>query len=127
MNPQRRKERVALLSVTSNSVLVVMKLVVGLTIGSVAIVSEAIHSAVDWLAAVIALFSVKTSSLPADEKHPFGHGKIENISGTVEALLEGANPALVISNPAWVSIVPGTATREGIPSPSPATFTPASS
>lgn len=87
MNPQRRKERVALLSVASNSVLVVMKLVVGLTIGSVSIISEAIHSAVDWLAAVIALFSVKTSSLPADERHPFGHGKIENISGTIEALL----------------------------------------
>ncbi len=87
MNAQRQKERVALLSVTSNSILVVMKLVIGLMIGSVSIISEAIHSGVDWLAAVIALFSVKTSSLPADTRHPFGHGKIENISGTVEALL----------------------------------------
>jgi cation diffusion facilitator family transporter len=87
MNNQQRKERVALLSVTSNSILVVTKLVIGLMIGSVSILSEAIHSGVDWLAAVIALFSVKTSSLPADRRHPFGHGKIENISGTVEALL----------------------------------------
>lgn len=87
MNPQRQKERVALLSVASNSILVVMKLVIGLMIGSVSILSEAIHSGVDWLAAVIALFSVKTSSLPADSRHPFGHGKIENISGTIEALL----------------------------------------
>jgi cation diffusion facilitator family transporter len=87
MNFQKQKERVALLSVVSNSALVSMKLVVGLIIGSVAIISEAIHSGVDLLAAIIALFSVKTSSKPADKDHSFGHGKIENISGTVEALL----------------------------------------
>ena len=64
-----------------------MKLIVGVGIGSVAVISEAIHSGMDLVAALIALFSVKTSSLPADGQHPFGHGKIENISGTVEALL----------------------------------------
>jgi cation diffusion facilitator family transporter len=84
---QRRKERVALLSVISNSLLVIMKLAVGFLIGAVSIISEAIHSAVDLVAALIAMFSVKTSSIPADKRHPFGHGKIENISGTVEALL----------------------------------------
>jgi len=87
MNKQRSKERVALLSVVSNIVLVVFKLIVGLMIGSVSIISEAAHSGVDLLAACIALFSVKVSSHPADERHPFGHGKIENISGTIEALL----------------------------------------
>jgi cation diffusion facilitator family transporter len=87
MDTQRRKVRVAVLSVISNTTLVVMKLFVGLLIGSVSIISEAIHSAVDLLAAIIALFSVKTSSIPADSRHPFGHGKIENISGTIEALL----------------------------------------
>ena len=87
LDAQRRKERVALLSVVSNAALVAMKLVVGLLIGSVSVISEAIHSGVDLVAALIALFSVKTSSLPADGKHPFGHGKIENISGTVEAML----------------------------------------
>jgi cation diffusion facilitator family transporter len=87
MDAQGRKERIALLSVVSNSTLVVMKLIVGLLIGSVSIISEAIHSGVDLLAAGIALFSVKTANIPADSKHPFGHGKIENISGTVEALL----------------------------------------
>ena len=84
---QKRKERVALLSVVSNSFLVVFKVIIGIAIGSVSIISEAIHSGVDLLAAVIAMFSVKTSSVPADEHHPFGHGKIENISGFVEALL----------------------------------------
>lgn len=84
---QKRKEKVAMLSVASNSFLVVFKVIVGIAIGSVSIISEAIHSGVDLLAAVIAMFSVKTSSVPADERHPFGHGKIENISGFVEALL----------------------------------------
>src|SRR5512137_2004130 len=87
MDTQRRKVRIAILSVVSNATLVVMKLVTGLLIGSVSIISEAIHSGVDLLASIIALFSVKTSSIPADSKHPFGHGKIENISGTIEALL----------------------------------------
>ncbi|MBU3932000.1 MAG: cation diffusion facilitator family transporter, partial [Proteobacteria bacterium] len=87
MDVQSRKMRVAGLSVISNTILVVLKLVVGLLIGSVSIMSEAIHSGVDLLAAVIALISVRTSSLPADTKHPFGHGKVENISGTIEALL----------------------------------------
>ena len=76
-----------MLSVASNSVLVLFKVVVGVLIGSVSILSEAIHSGMDLVAAVIAMFSVKTSSVPADERHPFGHGKIENISGFVEAML----------------------------------------
>ena len=101
MDAQLRKERVALLSVLSNTTLVVMKLIVGLWIGSVAVISEAIHSGVDLVAAVIALFSVKTSSLPADGKHPFGHGKIENISGTVEALLIFIAAGWII----WESVV----------------------
>jgi cation diffusion facilitator family transporter len=87
MNSQRRKESVALLSVISNTTLVIMKVVVGLMIGSVSVISEAVHSGVDLVASVIALFSVKTSGIPADAKHPFGHGKIENVSGTAEALL----------------------------------------
>jgi cation diffusion facilitator family transporter len=87
MNPNQRKAAVAWLSVISNATLVALKLVVGLLIGSVSILSEAIHSGVDLLAAVIALAAVKTASRPADSGHPFGHGKVENISGTVEAIL----------------------------------------
>lgn len=84
---QQRKERVALLSVASNTLLVVFKVIVGALIGSVSIISEAIHSGMDLLAAIIAMFSVKTSHLPADDGHPFGHGKVESISGLVEAIL----------------------------------------
>lgn len=84
---QQRKERVAMLSVASNSTLVVFKVIVGILIGSVSIISEAIHSGMDLLAAIIAMFSVKKSHLPADEVHPFVHGKVESISGLIEAVL----------------------------------------
>jgi cation diffusion facilitator family transporter len=81
------KTRAASLSVLSNSVLTCGKVVIGLASGSVSILSEGIHSGIDLLAALIALFAVKESGKPADERHAYGHGKIENISGTVEALL----------------------------------------
>lgn len=87
MNIQKYKSSVALLSIISNSTLTLLKVAVGIMIGSVSIISEAIHSGVDLLAALIAWFAVKTSDKPADADHPFGHGKYENISGTVEALL----------------------------------------
>jgi cation diffusion facilitator family transporter len=83
----QRKTAVAILSVVSNSVLVILKLVVGISIGAVSIISEALHSAVDLLAAIIALAAVRISGRQADEDHPYGHGKYENISGAVEALL----------------------------------------
>lgn len=82
-----RKSAAAMLSVVANIVLILLKIGVGLAIASVSVISEAIHSGVDLLAALIALFAVRSSGKPADEEHPFGHGKIENISGTVEALL----------------------------------------
>ena len=81
------KVKVARLSLLSNTILIIMKLIVGLFTGSVSIISEAIHSTMDLLAAIIAFFSVKISDKPADDTHPYGHGKIENISGVIEALL----------------------------------------
>jgi len=87
VDADHRKRQVALLSVISNTTLVVLKLAVGLAIGAVSVISEAIHSGVDLIAAGIAWYSVRTSGIPADREHPFGHGKIENISGTVEAIL----------------------------------------
>ncbi|HNQ01046.1 MAG TPA: cation diffusion facilitator family transporter [Syntrophales bacterium] len=87
MDPERRKKRIALLSVFSNATLVALKLAVGLAIGAVSVLSEAIHSGVDLVASGVAYYSVRTSGIPADREHPYGHGKIENVSGTVEALL----------------------------------------
>jgi cation diffusion facilitator family transporter len=83
----KTKVGVALLSVASNAALVALKVAAGLMIGSVSIISEALHSGADLLAALIAFFAVKVAGKPADESHPFGHTKVENISGTVEAIL----------------------------------------
>lgn len=79
--------RIAFLSVMSNSFVVILKIIVGFFTGSVAILSEAIHSLLDLMASLIALFSVRISNRPADKQHPYGHGKVENISGTIETIL----------------------------------------
>lgn len=81
------KVSIARLSILSNTLLIVMKLAVGLISGSVSIISEAIHSSMDLVAAIIAFLSVRVSDNPPDSRHPYGHGKIENISGVIEALL----------------------------------------
>lgn len=81
------KTRVAALSVASNATLTLGKLIVGLSIGSVSVVAEAIHSGVDLLASVIAYVAVRTSARPPDDSYPYGRGKVENVSGTVEAIL----------------------------------------
>jgi len=81
------KVKVARLSIFSNTTLILLKLVVGLFTGSVSVISEAIHSGMDLVAAIIAFISVRISDKPADEHHPYGHGKIENVSGVIEALL----------------------------------------
>ena len=93
----RLKTKTARLSVMSNTLLIIMKLAVGLVTNSVSILSEAIHSSLDLVAAVIAYFAVKVSGNPADERHPFGHGKVENVSGVIEAVLIFAASAWIIS------------------------------
>jgi cation diffusion facilitator family transporter len=90
------KVSIARLSVLSNSLLIIMKFIVGFISGSVSIISEAIHSSMDLVAAVIAFFAVKVSDNPPDSRHPYGHGKIENISGVIEAILIFIAAALII-------------------------------
>jgi cation diffusion facilitator family transporter len=82
-----RKSRAAALSIASNSLLILLKIVAGVLTGSISLIAEAIHSLMDLAAAVVAFFSVRISDKPADKEHPFGHGKAENISGVVEAIL----------------------------------------
>jgi cation diffusion facilitator family transporter len=81
------KVSIARLSIISNTLLILIKLAVGLISGSVSIISEAIHSSMDLIAAIISFLSVRVSDNPPDSRHPYGHGKIENISGVIEALL----------------------------------------
>jgi cation diffusion facilitator family transporter len=83
----REKRIVALSSVLAAVFLTSMKLVVGITTGSLGILSEAAHSGLDLVAAAITLFAVRVSGRPADREHTYGHGKVENLSALFETVL----------------------------------------
>lgn len=87
MEKQKQKNSVALLSIISNSVLIILKLFTGIFTGSVSVLSEAAHSSMDLIASIIAFFAVRISGKRPDMEHPFGHGKVEDISALAEALL----------------------------------------
>jgi cation diffusion facilitator family transporter len=80
----REKKRAALLSVASAVLLVSLKAFLVIRTGSLGVLSEALHSGLDLLAAIITFLSVRVSDQPADERHPYGHGKFENFSAFVE-------------------------------------------
>ena len=81
------RSRAAALSIASNSGLILLKLVAGAVTGSVAIVTEAIHSAIDLLASIVAFFSVRQAETPADASHRYGHEKFENVAAGIEGML----------------------------------------
>ena len=80
----REKKRAALLSVGSAMLLVSLKTFLVARTGSLGVLSEALHSGLDLVAAIITYLSVRVSDQPADEKHPYGHGKIESFSAFIE-------------------------------------------
>lgn len=82
-----RQTKAAAISVLSNTSLLILKTTVGVLTGSVGVLSAAADSLNDLAASIIAFFSVQASGQPADTEHPYGHGKIENISSAVQALL----------------------------------------
>ncbi len=84
MEQSQKKQNIALSSVTASLFLTVMKLVVGFMTGSIGIISEAAHSALDFGAASLTLFAVKVSDKPADSKHHYGHAKVESVSALIE-------------------------------------------
>ncbi len=83
----KEKNRVAALSVFAAFLMTTFKIIVGVATGSLGILSEALHSGLDLLAAALTWFAVRVSDKPADEDHHFGHGKIENLSAFIETLL----------------------------------------
>ncbi len=87
MQIYQKKRLVAGLSITSNIILSVLKIITGFMSGSLSIISEAIHSLSDFFASVLTFFSVIKSSRPADNDHPYGHGKYEDMAGFIEGLL----------------------------------------
>jgi cation diffusion facilitator family transporter len=86
-NNLHKKKQVALVSVLAAVFLTASKLVIGILTGSIGILSEALHSGLDLVAAVITYFSVRISDKPADTDHHYGHGKIENLSALIETFL----------------------------------------
>jgi cation diffusion facilitator family transporter len=81
------KRRTALLSVGSNSGLILLKVIAGTVTGSVAILTEAIHSSIDLIASVVAFLSIRKAGEPADESHRYGHDKMENLAAALEGIL----------------------------------------
>jgi cation diffusion facilitator family transporter len=82
-----RKTRAAGVSIVSNALLIALKLAAGAITGSIAIITEAIHSSVDLIASVVAFYSVRKAGEPADESHPYGHEKVENLAAAIEGML----------------------------------------
>ena len=87
MQTNTKKRFVAGLSITSNVILSVLKIITGILSGSLSIISEAIHSLSDFFASVLTFFSVVKSSKPADRDHPYGHGRYEDLAGFIEGFL----------------------------------------
>jgi cation diffusion facilitator family transporter len=85
--PGTLKQRAATLSVASNSTLILLKVIAGTITGSVAILTEAVHSSVDLIASIVALLSVRKAGEPADESHRYGHEKVENLAAAIEGIL----------------------------------------
>jgi cation diffusion facilitator family transporter len=81
----RAKQRAAATSVMAGLGLTVFKVIVGLATGSLGILAEAAHSGLDLVAALMTFFAVRLSDRPADPSHPYGHGKVENLSAFIEA------------------------------------------
>src|SRR5271165_3972908 len=86
-NTRREKKAVALNSIYAAVGITLLKVMVGITTGSLGILSEAAHSGLDLVAAIITYFSVRVSDKPADAIHQYGHGKIENFSAFIETAL----------------------------------------
>src|SRR3954469_19264869 len=89
------KRRVALHSMLAAAAMTLLKLAAGLVSGSLGVLSDAAHSALDLAGAALTFFSVRVSDKPADEDHTYGHGKIENISSLAEA-------GLMVVSCAWI-------------------------
>ena len=91
-----RKARAAALSIASNALLIALKIVAGAITGSIAILTEAAHSGIDLIAAVVAYYSVRKADEPADESHPYGHGKVENMAAAIEGMLILVGAAVIL-------------------------------
>jgi len=92
----RTKSGAAGLSIASNSLLIAIKLAAGAITGSIAIVTEAVHSLIDLVASVVAFVSVRKADEPADADHPYGHEKVESLAAAIEGMLILIGAAIIV-------------------------------
>lgn len=92
----RTKSGAAALSIASNSILIAIKLAAGAVTGSIAILTEAIHSLIDLIASVVAFVSVRKADEPADADHPYGHQKVESLAAAIEGMLILVGAGIVV-------------------------------
>jgi cation diffusion facilitator family transporter len=90
------KARAAAVSIVSNTLLIALKVAAGIVTGSIAILTEAAHSAIDLVASVVAFFSVRKADEPADESHPYGHEKVENMAAAIEGMLVLVGAGIIV-------------------------------
>jgi divalent metal cation (Fe/Co/Zn/Cd) transporter len=89
-------QRASSVSVMTNACLVIIKLIAGFTTGSIALITDGLHSFIDLIAAAIALISIRVAARPADATHEYGHGKLENLSALIEGVLILVGAAVIV-------------------------------
>ncbi len=110
----RTKSGAAGLSIASNSVLIALKLAAGAITGSIAIVTEAVHSLIDLVASVVAFVSVRKADEPADAEHPYGHEKVESLAATIEGMLILVGAGIIVYEATHRLVVGSEVDRLGI-------------
>ena len=108
------KRGAAGLSIASNAILIALKLAAGAITGSIAILTEAVHSLIDLVASVIAYFSVRKADEPADADHPYGHEKVENLAAAIEGMLILVGAGVIVYEATHQLVVGSTVERLGL-------------
>jgi len=108
------KRGAAGLSIASNAVLIALKLAAGAITGSIAIITEAVHSTIDLVASVVAYFSVRKADEPADAEHPYGHEKVENLAAAIEGMLILVGAGIIVYEATHQLVVGAEVDRLGI-------------
>ncbi len=110
----KTKRGAAGLSIASNAFLIALKLAAGAVTGSIAIITEAVHSLIDLVASVIAFVSVRKADEPADELHPYGHEKVESLAAAIEGILIMLGAAIIIYEASHRLVVGSQVERLGV-------------
>lgn len=110
----RTKRGAAGLSIASNATLIALKLAAGAITGSIAILTEAIHSLIDLVASIVAYVSVRKADEPADADHPYGHEKVESLAATIEGMLILVGAGIIVYEATHRLVVGASVERLGV-------------